>query len=139
MFKKKNIQPKNVWKPSIHLKDPTGYAGWNQAVKTGNILFIAGQVGIDSQGRIVEGLRNQIKQAYENMKAILKEAGATFDNVVYIMGFYVSPIDETWPIHRDVQQKYIKRNEPALTCCQILRLAKPEFLVEIEAIAVLDK
>ena len=121
--------------------DPTQPSGWNQAIKTGTLLFIAGQVAMSPKGKVVGvgDIKAQVTQAFENMKAILKQAGATFGDIVYIMGFYAMSIDEAWPVHRVIQQKYIKKNFPAVTCVQVTRLAKPEFLCEIEAIAVLDR
>ena len=63
---------------------PAAIGPYSQAVKAGNLLFISGQIPLDpATGTVVEGdVTVQATRVLENVKAILTEAGATFDNVV---------------------------------------------------------
>lgn len=56
--------------------------GISQAVKFGNILFVSGQVGEDSEGNVAEGIEEQVELAIQNAEHIIKAAGATLDDVL---------------------------------------------------------
>ena len=55
---------------------------YSPAVKVGNLLFVAGQVGRDANMKVVIGKEEQIVQAFENLKMVLNESSADFDDVV---------------------------------------------------------
>ncbi len=99
-------------------------------------MFIAGQVAVDGEGNVVgEGdMVAQVRQVLENMKTVLASAGADFSNVVKI-NIFTTDIDR-FRNARDVRQEYFRGHPPASTLVQIERLARPVFLVEIEAIAI---
>lgn len=62
---------------------PLPIGPYSQAVKCGNFIFLAGQIGINPEtGGFVEGTEAQTRQVMENIKAVLAEAGATMDDVV---------------------------------------------------------
>ena len=65
-------------------KAPAAVGPYSQAVKTGNLLFCSGQIGLNpATGEMVgTTVAEQAKQVMENVKALLENAGATFDNVV---------------------------------------------------------
>ena len=115
------------------MTQPTGY---HHLVKAGNLLFIAGQVALDGEGNVVgeEDMVAQVRQVLENMKTVLASAGADFSNVVKI-NIFTTDIDR-FRNARDVRREYFHGNPPASTLVQIERLARPVFLVEIEAIAI---
>lgn len=115
------------------MTQPTSY---HHLVKAGNLLFIAGQVALDGQGNVVgEGdMRAQVRQVLENMKAVLASEGADFSNVVKI-NIFTTDI-ESFRDAADVRAEYMGDHPPASTLVQIERLARPVFLVEIEAIAI---
>lgn len=115
------------------LTDPSAY---NHLVKVGNLMFIAGQVALDAQGNVVgEGdMVAQVRQVLENMKTVLASEGADFSNVVKI-NIFTTDI-ERFRGAADVRREYFDGNPPASTLVQIERLARPVFLVEIEAIAI---
>ena len=73
-------------------KAPAAIGPYNQAIRTGNLLFASGQIPIDAvTGKIVEGgIKEQTRQALLNVKAILEEAGLTMNNVVKTTVFMVS-------------------------------------------------
>ena len=115
------------------MTQPTAYS---HLVKVGNLMFIAGQVALDGDGDVVgEGdMRAQLRQALENMKAVLASEGADFSHVVKT-NIFTTDI-EAFRSAADVRQEYFDGHPPASTLVQIERLARPVFLVEIEAIAV---
>jgi len=123
----------------IERKNPEGMTqptGYHHLVKAGNLMFIAGQVALDGEGNVVgEGdMVAQVRQVLENMKSVLASEGADFSNVVKI-NIFTTDIDR-FRDAADVRGEYFRGNPPASTLVQIVRLARPVFLVEIEAIAI---
>jgi len=123
----------------IERKNPEGMTqptGYHHLVKAGNLMFIAGQVALDGDGNVVgeEDMVAQVRQALENMKTVLASEGADFSNIVKI-NIFTTDIDR-FRDAADVRREYFRGNPPASTLVQIERLARPVFLVEIEAIAI---
>lgn len=118
------------------MTQPTNY---NHLVKAGNLLFIAGQVALDGDGNVVgeADMRAQVRQVFENLKTVLASEGADFSNVVKI-NIFTTDI-ERFRDAADVRREYMGDDPAASTLVQIERLARPVFLVEIEAIAVLPE
>ncbi len=112
-------------------------AVYSQAIRAGNMLFIAGQTAVDAKGNPV-GIGDpaaQAKQVFDNITALLEAAGATWDNVVKINS-YVTDMRYSDAI-REVRQRYLKEPFPASTSVQVVALARPQYLLEVEAVAVL--
>lgn len=101
------------------------------------LVFISGQVSRDREGNVVGkgDMEAQIRQVGENIKAALEAAGATWDDVVKTTT-YVTDIDEFFR-HMDARMTYFS-GLPASTTIGISRLSHPDFMVEIEAIAMLE-
>jgi reactive intermediate/imine deaminase len=118
------------------MTQPTAY---HHVVKVGSLLFIAGQVAFDSKGKLVgeNDMRAQVRQVLENLKAVLASQGADFSNVAKI-NIFTTDIDR-FREAADVREEYFRGNPPASTLVQIVRLASPGLLVEIEAIAALKE
>src|SRR3954453_18394625 len=116
--------------------------GYTQVVEvTGSkMLYISGQVAIDPAGQVVGAgdLRAQTQQVFENLKAGLAAAGATFDHVVKLQLFL---LDITQiQIVRDVRDPYVNTQlPPASTAVEVRRLFRDELLIEIDAIAALPR
>jgi reactive intermediate/imine deaminase len=115
------------------MTQPTAYS---HLVKHGDLMFIAGQVALDGEGNVIgEGdMLAQYRQALENLKTVLASEGADFGNVVKITTF-TTDIDEFRKASA-LRGEFFGDNAPASTLVQIERLARPVFLVEIEAIAI---
>lgn len=114
---------------------PAGYTHVAE-VSGGKMVFIAGQVAIDKAGNIVgEGdMRTQAKQVFENLKAALESAGGGFDSLVKVTVFVVD-MSQLATV-REVRNEYLgTTTPPASTAVGVTALARPEFLIEIEAIA----
>lgn len=118
------------------LATPTGYTHVVEATG-GRTLYISGQVALDSTGALVGAgdFRAQSDQVFENLRRALAAGGATFADVVKI-NYFVTDAAQV-AVVRDVRSRYISPTHmPASTFVQVSRLARPEWLVEIEAIAV---
>ncbi len=109
-----------------------------QGVQAGNVLYLAGQVGMDGSGAVSKDIVKQADQAYRNIREVLKEFGATMDNVV----------DETWfvtdiseimanaePIFSARAACYGGVPEVSQTLVQVSGLVMPELKIEIKCIA----
>ena len=113
--------------------------GYSQvaSVTGGRIVFIAGQVALDRSGNVVgkEDFRAQVQQVFENLKAAIESVGGTFSDIIKLNSYFLDL--SRLPEFREVRDKYVDlKNPPASTAVQVPRLFRPEFLVEIEAVAV---
>ena len=115
------------------MTQPTAYS---HLVKVDNLLFIAGQVAVDGDGNIVgEGdMSSQVRQVLENLQTVLASQGADFSNVVKV-NIFTTDID-SFRKSSAVRREYLGDHPPTSTLVQVERLARPVFLVEIEAIAI---
>ena len=117
------------------LSTPTGYSHVVSA-RGGRTVYIAGQVALDAQGRVVgaDDLAAQTRQVFANLDIALKAAGATFANVVKT-NYYLRDASQVAVI-REIRAKYFTKELPASTLIEVPRLANSDFLIEIEVIAV---
>jgi enamine deaminase RidA (YjgF/YER057c/UK114 family) len=100
-------------------------------------VYIAGQTGVDASGKLADGFRAQAVQVMENIKTALAAVGGNFDHVVK-MNAYLTDIGSHAQMYREVRDNYLnKAARPAATLVQVVRLAQPGYLIEVEAIAVL--
>jgi 2-iminobutanoate/2-iminopropanoate deaminase len=96
-------------------------------------LYVSGQVGVDRDGRTVEGgFEGQCRQAIANIEAVLKSAGMTLRDIVKINVFLTRREDV--PRLRDVRSEHLAVS-PAVTVLIVAGLHDPAWLVEIEAVA----
>lgn len=115
----------------------TGYSHV-AVVTSGKIVFIAGQIALDLSGQLVgaDDPRAQAEQVFRNLQAALEAAGGDFSHVVKL-NFYFTDAGHL-PIYRDVRNQYINTAQPpASTAVQIASLFRPEFLIEVEAVAAI--
>ncbi len=104
-------------------------------VARGGLVFVAGQVGTDKSGRVVSrDVGRQTEQTIKNLRAVLRHVGADLDDIVKVT-VYVTDMGDFDAIAR-VRSKYFKKDCPASAIIEVAKLARPEFKVEIEAIAV---
>jgi len=105
----------------------------------GRTIYIAGQTAVDSHGNPVGpgDFGAQAKQAFENLKAALAAAGAGFNQVVKL-NYSVLDMANA-PVLREVRNRYLESAFPASALVEVRKLARDEFMLEIEAIAVSAK
>ena len=111
---------------------------YSPGVRAGNLLYIAGQVGRDESLQVVADKEAQFVQAFENVKKVLTEAGATFDDVVEIVTYHTDLRDLALFIA--VKDRYITNLDrlPTWTGIGTPALAMPGLFVEIKCTAYLE-
>jgi enamine deaminase RidA (YjgF/YER057c/UK114 family) len=122
---------------------PTTRFGFSQAVRTtgGTTLHISGQTAWDANGQLVGGadLGAQTRQALLNVKAAIEAAGGSMTDVVALRIFVANYHRRCADVISSALRDYFPVNAaPAATWIGVQSLATPEFLVEIEATAVVD-
>ena len=107
--------------------------GYSAAIRSGDLLFVSGQVGTRTDGSRVEDLEGEITQAFENLRAVLAAAGCTLDDIVDVTTFHVDP-EAQFETVMAVKPKYFPGPEyPNWTAVGVTWLAG--FRFEIKAIA----
>jgi enamine deaminase RidA (YjgF/YER057c/UK114 family) len=110
-----------------------------QVVKAGNMLFLRGQVGTDFDGKLI-GPGNpeaQTEQAMKNVKQLLEEAGSCLEHICKIT-IYLTDREIREPVYRTIG-KWLKGVFPVSTGVVVAGLAKPEWLLEVDVIAVIPE
>ena len=105
---------------------------FSAAVRTGNLLFLSGQVGM-RDGKVGEGIEEQTRFTLENIRDVLAQAGCTLDDVVKVTVFLKDM--SLWPAMNEVYREYFSKDPPARSALGVSGLALPELLVEIECVA----
>jgi len=120
---------------------PSGYTHVVEATSPGRIIYIAGQLGLDVDNRIVGGsgeFRAQAEQTFLNLKNALAAVGASFEHVVKLNNYLIDMAHLS--IFREVRDHYIDTSAPpASTTIAISNLARPGALIEVEAVAVVPE
>jgi enamine deaminase RidA (YjgF/YER057c/UK114 family) len=120
---------------------PLGMYSNVASARGGTVVFISGQVAVDSQGKMVGkgDIEAQAVQVFENLKLALEAAGGTFQDVLKFTIFIKNLTPEARKAVMGVRSRYISpTNPPAATMVGIDRLVEDDLLVEIEAVAVVD-
>jgi len=130
---------------------PEGHWDWHmptpfsQGWRVGPLVFVGGQLSADEEGNVigVGDIETQTRNVFENVTRVLEEAGASWEHVVKLNTYYVydgPPEDaqEYWAKMTAVRMEYLPDPGPAGTGVRVDGLMYPEFLIEVEAIAVID-
>ena len=132
--KRQNIQPDALAKRVVD-----GHVLYSHVVTVegARTIYVSGQLARDRAGNVVGkgDMRAQLRQVGENVKAALEAAGASLRDVVKTTTF-VTDIDEYFK-HVDVRMEYFGAALPTSTTVEVRRLAHPDLLVEVEAVAVM--
>jgi 2-iminobutanoate/2-iminopropanoate deaminase len=114
---------------------PKAIGPYSQAIIFGELVFSAGQIPLDPRtGQLVEGgIEAQTRQVMENLKAILEEAGSSFDNVLKTTVFMVN-LEDFGKVNA-IYGEYFTQDPPARSTVQVAALPRGA-LIEIECVAV---
>ena len=117
-------------------KAPAAIGPYSQAVLIGNTLYTSGQFPIDpATGALVQGgIKEQGTRVFENLKAVLEQAGTDFSKVVKV-NVFITDLNDFAALN-ELYATYFEKPYPARSCVQVSGLPKGA-LVEIEMIAVL--
>jgi reactive intermediate/imine deaminase len=112
---------------------------FTHVVRAGRLVFVSGCVATDSAGRVVGGsdVVAQARQVHENIKRCLTAAGATFADICKVTVF-LRNINDREKVNT-VRKEYFGAHRPASTLVEISRLVREEYLLEIEATAVIPE
>ncbi len=126
----KVIQPKS-------LSDPRPRYSQGILADGGKLLFVAGQTASDKDGSVVGkgDIEAQTHQVFKNLTAVLKEAGGSLENLV-MTTTYITDRKYREGYNR-VRMQYYKKNSPTSTLVIVTGLAHPDYLIEINGVAVL--
>jgi enamine deaminase RidA (YjgF/YER057c/UK114 family)/quinol monooxygenase YgiN len=139
-------EPGNTTQPPARLFDPDGLPpspGFSQVadVRPGRLLYFSGQVPRNASGDLVGAgdYRAQLEQVFANLDTALRGAGATFADVVKLNYYAVDSIEPAQQRHTvEVRDRYVNAKAPPVsTFVFVSRLVHPQWLVEVEAVAVL--
>jgi len=127
---KQQITSKKLRQPNGHFSQATAIAA------RGKLVFISGMTARKADGSIagVGDITVQTRQVCENVKAAVEEAGGTLDDVVRV-DVYVRNMEHFEAIHK-VRREYFKPPLPASTMVEVTKMTSPDYLIEINAIAV---
>lgn len=132
-------QRRNIQPAGLHERRVNGLLLYSHvvSVEPKRLIFVAGQLSRDRNGRIVGvgDMRAQLRQALENLKLAVEAAGASLKDLVRT-NTYVTDIEEYFK-HVDVRMEYYSHAMPTSTTVEVRRLAQPELMVEIDAIAAI--
>jgi reactive intermediate/imine deaminase len=123
---------------STALRSPNGVFSQATTIEaTGRLVFVSGMTARRPDGTIVGvgDVSAQTRQVCENVQAAVREAGGTLDDVCRV-DVYVRNMEDFAKIH-EVRAQYFSEPLPASTMVEVSKLAHPEYLIEISAIAVI--
>jgi len=118
------------------LSKPTGYTHVVEVTGPNRTIYISGQIAFDKDGKVVGAgdMKAQAEQVFKNLQTALTAAGAKFSDVVK-MNTYITDMEKA-PAVREVRARYFGDSTPASTLVQVVHLARPELMLEVEVIAV---
>lgn len=135
-------QPFRLFNPDTMAKPTAGYSQVAE-VSGGKMIYVAGQVAMDASGNLVgkDDFRAQVDQAFKNINAAIQAAGGDFHSVIKLNYFCVESVDAAQiPVVREIRDRYVDTaHPPTSTFVVVKRLVRPEWLIEIEAVAVAKK
>ena len=131
MPKKQIVSPK--------IRQPNGHFSHATITEAkGRLVFISGMTSRRADGTIagIGNIKEQTRQVCENVKAAVEEAGGTMDDICRV-DVYVRNMEHFDAIH-EVRREYFKAPAPASTMVEVCKMTSPEYLIEINAIAVIE-
>jgi enamine deaminase RidA (YjgF/YER057c/UK114 family) len=114
---------------------------FSQGVQVGNVLTLAGQIGVDANGHTPKSIKEQMIICYQNIQNVLREFDATLDNVIDETWF-VTDVDDCMnnvsEIFAEREKIYGCKPEVSQTLVGTSALVQPDLKIEIKCIAYVD-
>jgi 2-iminobutanoate/2-iminopropanoate deaminase len=134
------LERNNIFPDTLYRRVVSGHLLYAPVVtvRGGTTVYVSGLVSRDKQGNVIGkgDMAAQIRQVGENLKLSLEAAGASLKDLVRTCT-YVTDIDEFFK-HVDMRQKYFGEALPTSSTIGVSRLSHPDFMVEVEAFAVIE-
>lgn len=119
--------------------EPDWYQPYNISlgVRADNLIFVSGQAGIDEAGRTVGGndVEAQARRAFQNLETVLHAASSSLADVVRVT-IMVIDMSRCLDVIIKLREEYFTEPYPADTLFQVAALAQPDWLIEIDAVAL---
>jgi 2-iminobutanoate/2-iminopropanoate deaminase len=112
---------------------PGPIAPYSPGIRLGNLLFTAGAVGVDINGKVPTDVREQARNTMENLRAVLQAAESDFNRVLKAT-IYLTDMKD-FAAMNEVYRSYFSGDLPARTTVGVTALARPELRIEIEMVA----
>ena len=127
--------------PKLEIIDPWAFTErytFSPAVRKGNLVFISGLTATDNRGNIVGpgDIVTQTRNIFEKLEALMAEAGGSMDDIVKTVDYITTK--QGYKGTAEVRREYFKNGFPAATGIVVRELLRPDALIEIDAVAVLD-
>jgi enamine deaminase RidA (YjgF/YER057c/UK114 family) len=122
---------------SAKLRQPNGHFSQATSIEAqGRLVFLSGMTSRRADGTIagIGNVEEQTRQVCENLKAAIEEAGGTLDDICRV-DVYVRNMEHFETIHK-VRREYFTGIAPASTMVEVCKMTSPDYLIEINAIAV---
>lgn len=125
-------------KEFVNPKGVCHFDGMSHYCKIGNMIIIAGQIPVNEKGELIGAgdPAAQAEQVFSNIGKILDDCGAKVTDIVKLCTYLVN-YDDRGPT-KVVRQNFLKGHSPVTTSFTVKCLASPDFLIEVEAVVVLD-
>ncbi|WP_136684975.1 RidA family protein [Falsirhodobacter xinxiangensis] len=107
--------------------------GYSAAVRSGDLLFVSGQVGSREDGSPVPDFKGQVEQAFENLRAVLAAAGGTLDDIVDVTTFHTDPERQFDAVLEVKNRVFPDKPYPAWTAIGVNWLAGFDFEIKVVA------
>jgi enamine deaminase RidA (YjgF/YER057c/UK114 family) len=131
----------NIHNPPT-LSKPNGYSHIAE-VNSGKIVYIAGQIAADKDGKVIgkDDFAKQVQQVFENLSAATKAAGGSISDIIKLNYYIAEKVNpDQLPKLREIRGTFLNSaTPPASTLLFVHALASPDYLIEIEAVAVIGK
>ncbi|MEO9337374.1 RidA family protein [Mesorhizobium sp. SB112] len=107
--------------------------GYSAAIRSGDLLFVSGQVGSRSDGTPEPDFERQVQLAFQNLKATLAAAGCTLDDIVDVTTFHTDPEKQFGAVMNVKQQMFSEKPYPNWTAIGVNWLAGFDFEIKVIA------
>lgn len=108
--------------------------GYSPAVRAGDFIYVAGQIGLNPDGTMPDSDEQQIVNAFDRLKIVLEEAGASLDDIVELVSYHVG-LKSHLARFVEIKSSYIREPYPTWTILEIAGLARAGLMIEIKAVA----
>jgi enamine deaminase RidA (YjgF/YER057c/UK114 family) len=118
-------------------QDPLGFVQGHEVTGAQRVLYCAGQISVDAEGKTLHAgdFRGQLNRAIDNLELVLKSAGFSFPDLVRL-NIYTTDLEGFFTNRDVIAERLVKAGARyTSTLLGVARLARPDFLVEIEATA----
>ncbi|MGY4480289.1 RidA family protein [Bradyrhizobium sp. USDA 3364] len=107
---------------------------YSSAVKAGGLVFVAGQIGLNSDGSMPDKPEQQFVNAFERLKLVLDEVGCQMSDLVELVSYHVGVSNHLADFMK-IKERYVPAPFPTWTILDIAGLARPGLIIEIKAVA----